>query len=653
IGQKWTVVQSQDRMLKSSINAVTAFNNFMGICVGDNGIIISYDVSRGYMAAKYEFSGVNYSLTCLSFPTSNIGYVGGVQSGTLLKTINGGKSWFEIQTVKYFTPKSVYFTSPEHGIVVSHLGDCIITDDGGKTWNNIKIDVNYRFNKVYFINDKKGYIVGTQHIKDERDYYSKVLILVSEDGGYSWQSAVKENNITKYDFIENNNYSRFTFVKYPYSKDDYHGELSDIYFKNELEGAAVGTKCFMSTTDGGISWIYNSVDQGVNDYSGITFTENGDFVAVGKSVDQAILAKAKIQEGKWDGSVKIDFAGFKGVVPAFMDDVVVVGKEGTLGYLTKNLTTLYSWKKMRENDPYLFSNYLYSIKFIDSTIGYAIGTFKDQSKFHTVFYKTIDAGLNWTANSNDNAISMRNIAFSDKLAIAAGFEGELPVAILYNDKNNAKSLNSESFDNFDLPDSLLDKDFWDITYFDKRNKWYTIGSNGIFMTLSEKDSDWKIKRIDTDETLTNIHITPSGNIFISSNNGLLYKSTDDGETFTKCATNTKVKLRGIHFTDDKKGFVVGDKGTLLKTNDGGITWKLIDVGLFKTESFLSSVCFKNDKVGFIVGENGSIFKTTNGGENWYTESSHTNEWLNKVYFFNDKNGYIVGDNGTILKYTEK
>ena len=59
--------------------------------------------------------------------------------------------------------------------------------------------------------------------------------------------------------------------------------------------------------------------------------------------------------------------------------------------------------------------------------------------------------------------------------------------------------------------------------------------------------------------------------------------------------------------------IVGNDGIIYTSTDGGDTWKLIESGV---TSDLNQIEFANDKTGWIAGDNGVILKTTTGGTNW-------------------------------------
>jgi hypothetical protein len=65
---------------------------------------------------------------------------------------------------------------------------------------------------------------------------------------------------------------------------------------------------------------------------------------------------------------------------------------------------------------------------------------------------------------------------------------------------------------------------------------------------------------------------PSANvIYVCGTNGMIYKSTDGGDTWADQTTQTTRNLNAISFCDEKHGFAVGDSGLILHTSTGGPT----------------------------------------------------------------------------------
>lgn len=60
--------------------------------------------------------------------------------------------------------------------------------------------------------------------------------------------------------------------------------------------------------------------------------------------------------------------------------------------------------------------------------------------------------------------------------------------------------------------------------------------------------------------------------------GVIARTSDGGETWTKMPVASRVALQDIHFLDARNGYAVGDSGTLLATADGGDSWQSLPTG---------------------------------------------------------------------------
>src|SRR5512140_1151819 len=65
---------------------------------------------------------------------------------------------------------------------------------------------------------------------------------------------------------------------------------------------------------------------------------------------------------------------------------------------------------------------------------------------------------------------------------------------------------------------------------------------------------------------------PSGKaVYACGDHGMIFNSTDGGDTWSTPSVPTTHRLKSISFFDEKKGFAVGDSGTVLYTSNGGVT----------------------------------------------------------------------------------
>lgn len=114
--------------------------------------------------------------------------------GFILRTLDGGQTWTKVYTpTDKIEITSIYFLNASTGFCI---GDNVIikTLDGGLTWSEHKIDnLGGKMMQIKFISAQKGYIVC---LFDQ--------IIITEDGGSTWQVKSPQYNVGYYSISEAN-----------------------------------------------------------------------------------------------------------------------------------------------------------------------------------------------------------------------------------------------------------------------------------------------------------------------------------------------------------------------------------------------------------------------------------------------------------------
>jgi len=172
----------------------------------------------------------------------------------------------------------------------------------------------------------------------------------------------------------------------------------------------------------------------------------------------------------------------------------------------------------------------------------------------------------------------------------------------------------------------------------------------IFLLLgiyAGKAQEWGYVSTLTDEYMRKIWTQGLDTVYIVGENGLIARSTDQGETWGKQYFPTKVALNDIIFIDYYTGFAVGEQGAILKTTDAGETWKQIPIDATSNINAIAATGVDNI---WAVGDNSLILHSTDTGETWEQENilSETNIQLTDIAFRGNL-GYFTGNYGTIYK----
>ena len=152
--------------------------------VGEKGTFLtSRDAGSTWEVSKSILPEENYS--SIHFKDEKEGWITGT-TGTLLHTVDGGKSWkaVDLQTNRFLT--KIFFLNENKGFIIGEESSFYYAEDGGKTWQKglaeVKDDtygdpfIVEIFNDMAFADSEVGWIVGETG-----------LILKTEDGGKTWK----------------------------------------------------------------------------------------------------------------------------------------------------------------------------------------------------------------------------------------------------------------------------------------------------------------------------------------------------------------------------------------------------------------------------------------------------------------------------------
>src|ERR1035437_5162704 len=153
MGISWNAVSSH--VTVNHLSSLEFIGKNLGFAAGDSGTIIkTTDGGNSWVSCP---TGTNKLLECLSFSSSDVGYVCGLNN-TILKTINGGTSWFSIYSspsINDFT--SIQFPSSNIGYVL--CSGLMKTTDAGNSWN-FKTPPGTVNSSMFFTSQDTGYFCG-------------------------------------------------------------------------------------------------------------------------------------------------------------------------------------------------------------------------------------------------------------------------------------------------------------------------------------------------------------------------------------------------------------------------------------------------------------------------------------------------------------
>jgi photosystem II stability/assembly factor-like uncharacterized protein len=197
----------------SSINSLQFTTPDTGWAVDNSGALLS-TVDGG--ATWFAVDTARESTTILQFVNQNTGwYV--ERTGLVHRTTDGGRTW-DTSSIAGASPLFLkgWFATPSTGWVIGSAGTAAKTTDGGKSWFSLQTGTSAYCQDLYFLDSLRGWMSGAQS-----------TLLRTTDGGTTW------NPLTT----------------------GLSGTLYAVRFVNDLVGwVGGGNGALIKTTDGGVTW---------------------------------------------------------------------------------------------------------------------------------------------------------------------------------------------------------------------------------------------------------------------------------------------------------------------------------------------------------------------------------------------------------------
>ncbi|MEZ6056887.1 MAG: hypothetical protein R3C01_09285, partial [Planctomycetaceae bacterium] len=165
-----------------------------------------------------------------------------------------------------------------------------------------------------------------------------------------------------------------------------------------------------------------------------------------------------------------------------------------------------------------------------------------------------------------------------------------------------------------------------------------------------------VSPMEDDATLREVRFLSSQEIVAIGDRGVVWRSTDGGETWSFVHVPTSASLRGMHFVTNQVGWIVGrdvapytqvSTGVVLYTEDGGRTWKRRGTQALPG---LESVQFFGPEQGIAVGDSSAdfpsgIIETSDGGQTWRAVEGAGAEGWEALACFGPQEGVVSGVRG--------
>ncbi len=499
-------------------------------------------------------------------------------SGEIVKTTDGGNTWFPQLTVATGDIEAMSFSSTGHGICVgggSGRMDIYYTQDGA-TWTkaaNPNLPPGYSrldLRGVAMANDNVAYAVGwgTRSLGLQPS-----LLLKTTDGGVTWTYLQQEPENRQYV----NLYAVITL--------DENTAIAG-------GGAAYDGTVIIKTTDGGANWYRVNAPFG---FSIKAFNKIGNKIwAVGSggvtiySEDEGEtwhaanqIPSSSLWTSYYDGNNFIATGGYGGLiifstdrgntwnpVYAFSDGACpsiqgIYFLNNSVGYLARNNRMVskttdggYTWHTiMKDTTDTRVNNY--AVQFLDENIGYVTGKFGSHV---SAFYKTTDGGATWDAQIGT------------------------------------------------LSEQINDLHFWNV------NNGIVCGNDLLIALTTDGGSTWTNATIngalDADDDIDGIY-------FYDENYGLaygdeLFKTTDGGHTWEYVSTDPYIfDINSASILETPQHWMVVGSNRVLETTDAGTSWSdIADLSVITCNQLYTSFLDVNGYY-WVTGGTSEIYKTVN------------------------------------------
>lgn len=219
-GETWSSVLMREGIYADKV--IFANQNQGTLFIGADSAF--YTSNGGNTWSRFALPEGTFSIAEAHFPDNQTGYAVGL-AGTVLKTTNGGASWFSLPMAQGVNLDDVFFLTPQKGFVTSYFGGTYRTTNGGTSWQLIS-GLEGTASSLSFPTPMIGYSIGAP------GYAFKTT-----DGGDTWFPITVPDN--------NHHSVEFTSAETGYT--------------------AGGTGYIYKTTNGGASWVLERAGIGTLD----------------------------------------------------------------------------------------------------------------------------------------------------------------------------------------------------------------------------------------------------------------------------------------------------------------------------------------------------------------------------------------------------
>ncbi|WP_224490086.1 ELWxxDGT repeat protein [Robertkochia flava] len=493
---------------------------------------------------------------------------------------------------------------------------------------------------VEFLNETDAIAVGQSGV-----------ILKTTDKGITWQHLYSIDNFALLSGI------------YPYNS-----RLTDVQFVNEQTGFVTGESVLLRTDDGGLTWQPLNFELSYSTRISLTALSADHLILRNISPYYNDPNKGKLYQST-DGGVTWQAFGDlthnydPGPVYFFNNNFGLALNRSKAYHITNDGGEHWIQYTIEDIPGLDYDEYFSTFHFLDEQTGYATTT---KGKF----LKSTDGGITWEVINADYRASMNKMFFSDENTgylynngLYKTSDGGLTwERIILGSCTGISSISLNNSGDIIAVGGGCYEEGRNIHYYsESESKWYASsylkGRNNISYISYSSDqififsensaisndggNSWKPMNHPTDDRIRFAE-KQGQSLFMKDSWGKLYKSANNGETWTEIFQGDS--NGGFDALSEDTLFVQTVDGNIAKTTDGGTTWSNLSADPY---SIFRNIEFTDDLTGYMSGTSSPFLRTVDGGATWDTLTMGSPEafLLHQFHFVNSTTGMISSDTG--------
>ena len=277
-----------------------------------------------------------------------------------------------------------------------------------------------------------------------------------------------------------------------------------------------------------------------------------------------------------------------------------------------------------------------AVTFVNSTVGYAVGTVQTMSGTNPAMLSTGDGGQTWTPVALSGADPGLDLTSLD----CANTQ-----TCLITESTGAQVLRTTDGGATVTAISPSTQAIYGVA-FDTPSQAVAIGRGGT--TAVSTDGGMNFSPVGggiLEQNFGAVTASPAGIATAGANNGVLARSTDNGRSWSTVGVPTPSRILSAWFPTAGVGYALDQHGGLFKTINGGSSWTVLNTG---TSAKASKVVALNPKVVILVQPRG-LRRSTDGGSSFkrVTDSDVAQTPLSNVERISGSAAFATGRNALV------